>query len=516
MGLGCCSIRAFYIYVLISIGLLVGSLVIAFSVVPPLIKTLVEENVRLENNTEQWERFIKLPFSVDFKVYFFEVTNPEEVLTKKKKPILQEKGPYTYKQTRSKTVISQDDDEDTVTYEEYLDFKFSPEDSVGMDNDSVQVFNTPMLAVIQKSDELSLIERLALSSQMGAIFKGQSLIQYFEIKKILFEGLEFAKKQDCKGTRVCSVVRSRLIKKAKVIKNIKEEDDALKFSFFNYKLNKPDGNLTVKRGLHDIHSLGNIIKWKNVTDLSIWGNPKSTNNQKCSRVRGTDSTLFHPDIESSSVSEIFSTDLCRAVDINYSGKDSYKGIEGFRFQIDKNTVWFKTNTSEEDCFCTKQTKNMNNEKDCFLDGIVDMQPCIGSPILFSLPHFLHADKKYINTVEGIDPPVPENFETFLVVEPNTGVPLKGTKRFQLNMVLRPQKNFKETKNLITAVVPLLWIEEGIELPEKYVQELREIYFDKVKIADIAKYTFIALTALATCASGGFLIYKIRKSKLTEA
>lgn len=42
---------------------------------------------------------------------------------------------------------------------------------------------------------------------------------------------------------------------------------------------------------------------------------------------------------------------------------------------------------------------------------------------------------------------------------HTGTPIKGSKRVQFNMFIRPIKNLKFTENLTTALVPIMWVDE---------------------------------------------------------
>lgn len=56
---------------------------------------LVFQNVRLENGTDQFDRWAKVPFPIDFKVYFFEITNPDQFIAGEK-AILNQVGPYIY------------------------------------------------------------------------------------------------------------------------------------------------------------------------------------------------------------------------------------------------------------------------------------------------------------------------------------------------------------------------------------------------------------------------------------
>lgn len=55
--------------------------------------------------TDQYERWEETPQALDFKVYIFNVTNPDEILAGER-PIVQELGPYWYKQYRRKYNIT--------------------------------------------------------------------------------------------------------------------------------------------------------------------------------------------------------------------------------------------------------------------------------------------------------------------------------------------------------------------------------------------------------------------------
>lgn len=55
------------------------------------------QQTALIKNTEQWDRFLELPFAVSFIVRFFQPTNVDGILNKNEKPVLEESKPYVYK-----------------------------------------------------------------------------------------------------------------------------------------------------------------------------------------------------------------------------------------------------------------------------------------------------------------------------------------------------------------------------------------------------------------------------------
>lgn len=52
--------------------------------------------MRLENNTDQFDRWVTLPFPLQFKIHAFNVVNPDEILNGAV-PIVEEVGPFVYK-----------------------------------------------------------------------------------------------------------------------------------------------------------------------------------------------------------------------------------------------------------------------------------------------------------------------------------------------------------------------------------------------------------------------------------
>lgn len=54
------------------------------------------QNVILYNNTDQFQRWQQFPQPLDFKIYVFNVTNPDDV-HRGAFPIVKEVGPYIYK-----------------------------------------------------------------------------------------------------------------------------------------------------------------------------------------------------------------------------------------------------------------------------------------------------------------------------------------------------------------------------------------------------------------------------------
>ncbi|CAH1970313.1 unnamed protein product [Acanthoscelides obtectus] len=179
------------------------------------------------------------------------------------------------------------------------------------------------------------------------------------------------------------------------------------------------------------------------------------------------------------------------------------GLEALRFGLSENV--FRSENPEHDCYCTKLMSDETGKKSCFLDGTLDVQSCLGVPVLLSLPHFLYADQTYFRKVKGISSPNKDEHEIYLLVEPNTGTPLQGMKRVQMNMILRPITFLEYTKNLPRAVYPLLWLEEGASLTPDLVDEINSKLFKVKKIATYFLFALMGVVSVAIVASSTHLV-----------
>ncbi|XP_045463768.1 sensory neuron membrane protein 2-like [Harmonia axyridis] len=189
--------------------------------------------------------------------------------------------------------------------------------------------------------------------------------------------------------------------------------------------------------------------------------------------------------------------------LSFNTTEKVKEINGYKFTLLNNSLDSPKHNSENFCYCINRTRTMDGKHGCLKDGLLDLTNCIGAQVLLSFPHLMYADKEYLDSVEGLSPD-PALHETFVILEPTSGVPLKVAKRVQFNMFLRAIEDVATLENLTNAVLPLLWIEESLILPDKYTNKLKKELLNKLLILEIFKYTLI-ITGLAAVLIPGFVL-----------
>lgn len=101
--------------------------------------------------------------------------------------------------------------------------------------------------------------------------------------------------------------------------------------------------------------------------------------------------------------------------------------------------------------------NVENEKPVY--GLQNISPCqYGAPVYVSNPHFWKTSPELLEAVEGLQPD-PEKHESFLLIQPKLGVPLKATVRAQMNFKVEQSNHVDAVKNFRDFTFPVMWMEE---------------------------------------------------------
>uniref|UniRef100_A0A671RTK7 Lysosome membrane protein 2-like n=1 Tax=Sinocyclocheilus anshuiensis TaxID=1608454 RepID=A0A671RTK7_9TELE len=399
----CCVYGAGVLCVLL---LIAGIAMALTQVFQKLINNTIKEQVVLENGTEAFSVFQNPPPPVYMQFYFFNLTNPAEVLDGDK-PFVLQIGPYTYRSYRPKEEVKFLDNGTRVEAVNPKTYVFEPNMSRGSEDDIVRTVNIPAVTVMEKAKGRwfeSFVSALMKSNNIGVFgtFRVGDLLWGYEDPLL------------------------------KLIKKLITMDDH--FGLFYKKNGTDDGDYIFFTGKQNYQDFARIDKWNGQSTLNWWST------EGCNRINGTDGASFHPVITKTEKLYIFSSDLCRSIYAQYESDVSVRGVPGFRFVPPSEVFANLTINPDNAGFCVPAGN-------CLGSGLLNVSVCQeGAPIIMSSPHFYQADDRFVQDVFGMNPNKEEH-ETVIDVNPLTGMLLRGAKRVQVNVYLRKYESFLSSKRV---------------------------------------------------------------------
>lgn len=180
-----------------------------------------------------------------------------------------------------------------------------------------------------------------------------------------------------------------------------------------------------------IETTGNVYAWNGSNRTAFYRGD-------CGRLRGSTGELWHPNVQLGEPVEIFATDVCRTLPLEWSGNVEVLGVPGGRWVLGAEAIDNGQRYAAAACLCT------GAETQCpdLLPGVFNVSDCrYGAPAFVSYPHFYLADESYAAAVDGMQPNRSAH-EFGLELEPTTGIPLKVEARLQINMLLQPIERIK--------------------------------------------------------------------------
>lgn len=499
---GCCMKTAVGSSLGLGSVLLIVGLVLGFRVFPDQVQQQVAQKVLLTEGSESWGLWEKLPIPMNFKVYFFNVTNVDDI-HKGEKPIVQEVGPFVYDEYKEKVNIKIHEEYGTASYYQRTRFEFNEKLSYPLvESQMVTILHLGLVGVVESAEIVAENLLPTLNRDLSALFDTNNLFLTASVKDILFDGIRIYCDRTIMGPTICKTIMDQ---KPLTIKETPEGD--LLFSLFGHKNNNFDGYYEVKLGwsydgpypsVEGAKTLGKIVSWENSTKLKTWAG------EKCNELVGTDAAIFPPFLTQESRIDIFSTDLCRSLYAVYDREDNYKGVKSLRFTAEEYMLGDVNENPDNFCFCPEQNG-------CLYKGAIDLSACHGAPVILTFPHFYMASEEYLKTIVGVEPKR-EKHETFLELEPNTGIPLRGGKRVQFNMLMKTMEKVNLTYNVPTALFPIIWIDEGLELDDGNVNRLKEELVNILNILEGVKWGLIGVGIAFLCIGIGLGIFLLLKAK----
>lgn len=425
-----------YLSILSVLLIALGLLLIAFK--SALYDMGISKATTFKPGSSLFNAWVRSPPDVNFNVYFFNWTNPQDFYNTSVKPAFKEIGPFKFYQQVDK-INTTFHDNGTVSYYRRRTFKLR-DDSPHKLDENVTILNPVSVGAAFKAKDWNYLMKKFVQMAMT-----DDIHLTRPAGELMFDGYPDPILQ----------LKSKF--------STEEGPQMDKFAFFYGKNGSAtfDGLFTMGDG--ESYPLGEIY---------LWNNKNSTPNfdEACNTYGGSNGDFFPKNLGQEPM-HVFYNDMCRQIIAEFTGTASIRGINGYKFEMDKRFLDNGTEIPGNECYCSDY---------CLPSGAVLATACKGfSPNYISLPHFYKADPYYLENVEGLKP-IPEKHEFHLIIEPMTGLPLELLPRFQINTFVRPISTIAPFEEAPTLLFPLIWFEQVMTLNSssafllKIVFNLKEI------------------------------------------
>ncbi|XP_044279082.1 platelet glycoprotein 4 isoform X2 [Varanus komodoensis] len=439
-----------------------------------MLKMYVQEVV-IEDGTTAYQNWVVPGSAVYRQFWFFDVQNPDAVIKNGSQPVLEQKGPYTYRvRYLAKENITEHPDF-TISYMQPNIVHFMPSMSIGTEDDNFTFVNLAVVAA-PALYPTPLVQALM---NMFVVSSKSKLLQTRSVKEILWGY------------------------KDPFLASIPKKDVPTTVGVFLPYNETFDGPYRVFTGKEDTEKTAIIQSYKNKSTVPYW-------DQYCNMVNGTDGASFPPFLNKEQVLYFFSSDICRSIYGLFDSEQVVKDITLYRFIVPPAAFASPREVPENICFCTEREIS----RDCTSAGALDISSCkAGKPVYITLPHFLYASEDVTSGVEGLSPNLQEHM-TYLDVEPTTGFTLQFAKRLQVNLLVKPNSKITPLKKVQRPFLfPILWLNESAVISDEKAAFFRAKVTGKIKLLHLVEAVLIIVGSVMFLAFlVAFLICRTQKSK----
>ncbi|XP_048410138.1 platelet glycoprotein 4 [Stegostoma tigrinum] len=443
-----------------SVGIVIGVVlaVIGGILIPvgdKIIRDTINKEGVIKEGTLAYENWIQTGSPVYRQFWLFNVKNPSEIMNLGAKPVVEQKGPYTYRVRQLPKDNITVNDNYTISYQQPFSAVFEPSMSAGSEADRITALNLaaatlPSLFPVESHGFVNLFLKLAKASLFQNRTVGELLWGYED-----------------------------------PILKLANYKDTITGIFYPYN-GTSDGIYNVYTGKDDISKVAIIDRWMYKKKLTFW------NDSFCDMINGTDASSFPPFVHDREKLYFFSSDICRSIFAEYEQKITLKRIPVLRFVVPPQALASSVENPDNHCYC----KDMSVSENCTFGGILGISVCKeGKPIYISLPHFLYASDEIVNAIDGINPNK-EAHQTYLDVEPITGFTLRVAKRIQINLMFKPSKQIDILKNIKKPTYfPLVWLNETGTLDDETAKMFRNSLTTPMTTLGIVQLTLMCFGCL---------------------
>lgn len=397
----------------------------------------------ITQGSSSYNMWLNPPVKPYVSIYPFNYTNIDEVLKYGHVPIVQELGPFVYRETVERINIEFNEN-GTVTYQEKRSNEFVPEMSQGdPEHLTITVPNLPLISAISKSVDTFYITQ----KFMSLVFAGFNIKPFLHLKiNDYFWGYE---------DTIYTIAQG-------LASTVHKDAHLSKFGIISSRRGISSDRITIHSGVGNLNELGIITRYNGQKTLNVW------TTDECNRLDGSDGSQFPPTtLNRKSKLYVFHKDLCRRFPLVYKEDiEIVPGVTAFRFQAPRNVFDRPITNPDNACYYTSET--------CPPSGVFNSSPCNDAPIMMSFPHFYLGDPELRKNILGLSPD-PNLHETFVDVHSKLGVTLGGRSRFQVNIMLKKGGGISHFKNFKHGIIlPVAWIELKVDkLPEDIKRSLQQ-------------------------------------------
>ncbi|XP_034102036.1 sensory neuron membrane protein 1-like [Drosophila albomicans] len=466
--------------------LLLGAL-IGFLAFPMLFQELVKRSVNLKPGSETRQMWEKLPFPMIFKLYVFNVSNPQEIEAGGK-PRLQEVGPLVFEEWKDKFDVLDIEEENAISFKMRNTFILRPD--LGLNGDQLITMPHPLLQFMAIGT-LGQAEELQAAVAMGLelIFQPRSAFITATLMQLFFDGIDVnCAHEEPAAQAICQQFHAGAVPGA-----VPVNATHFKFSLMGAGNHTNAGSFKVARSRSKGTTVGRVLQFNGADQLQVW--TETFNGSSCNRFRGTDGTIFAPFMRPQQGLWSYSPQLCRSLSPKWLGKTSYNELPAQRYELSLGASRLEPDWS---CYCTSYPD------DCPADGTMDLVRCSGLPMVASLPHFFQAQPELVTQVEGLWPSKDKHAST-LIFEQLSGTVLSVFNRLQFSLKVSSVPQVAVMCQLRNLTMPLFWIEESLQLDKTITAVLHKKIFSVLSANNLFRWLAIGLGSLG-CALGGLFLH----------
>lgn len=434
---------------------------------PPLLQRGLGSLFVLSADSPNLDKFVNPTVDFYHNIYFFNVTNAEDILAGAT-PHVVEVGPFSFKEKKRKENVQWNDLDFTVAYEERSTFHY-----LGKNTDQYSW-----------EEPITTINPVYLT--LG------SLLQDPDIPEIAHAGLEVLALRTDSEPFITKPVRQLLyegydddliLALSRVTQDPKHKTG--KFGFFYPKNHTITHKFNESTGADDINKLHDIVEIDGLSELDIWST------EHCNRIEGRAGAPFPQPIRRYIELKMYSEGMCRSIQFEYKKDVSIDKISMYRFGLPDSLL---AKSEENACYCTDDFACRNQ--------MAYLAPCKDkAPMVASYPHFYLADQEDIDAISGLKPDA-DIHETYIDIEPTSGLSLRVRKRVQVNMALKRYVSLPSLANIKEQIFPIFWIDNTVDVPQ---ESLDILYTKAILSQSIVFYLGICWIVIGTLSAVATLI-----------